>query len=314
MSESNNMIELSDVSKSFGATKALANVSYSVGPGTIFALLGENGAGKTTTIKILLGLVAPDAGEARVLGLNPRKDSLTIRRRIGYVPEQPALYDWMSVGEMGRFAASFQNQAYWKEFLRLLEGYEITPDAKIKGLSKGMKAQVSLALALASDPDLLILDEPTSGLDAMVRRRFMESMVDRAAVGKSVFLSSHQITEVERVADTVGLMKKSAMLYVEPLDELKNRTRTVSLTFENPVENRADLNKTIEALFREVIRRTDDGRTMTITGRDLCADAENKIGRLGEMFQNRLTHQETRIPSLEEIFVAALQPDHGPEA
>lgn len=308
MSDTDKMIEIRGVSKSFGKAKALSDVSYSVGPGTIFALLGENGAGKTTTIKILLGLVTPDAGEVRVLGLDPRRDSLAIRRRIGYVPEQPALYEWMTVGEMGRFAASFHNQKYWQEYLRLMERFEISPDAKIKGLSKGMKAQVSLALALASDPDLLILDEPTSGLDAVVRRQFMESMVDRAAVGKSVFLSSHQITEVERVADEVGLMKQSAMLYVEPLEEMKKRTRIVSLTFENPVEDWTGLNKTIEALFGEVIRRTNDGRTMEIMGRDICADSEDKIGRLGEMFQNRLLHQETRVPNLEEIFIAALRP------
>lgn len=301
------MIEMSGVSKRFGRVQALLEVGYSVGPGKIFALLGENGAGKTTTIKILLGLLTPDAGRVRVLGLDPALDGQTIRRRVGYVPEQPTLYEWMTVGEMGRFAASFQSQAYWQEFLRLIEGFEIAPELKIKGLSKGMKAQVSLALALASDPDLLILDEPTSGLDAMVRRRFMESMVDRAALGKSVFLSSHQITEVERVADEIGLMKKSEMFCVESLETLKNRTRTLLLTFENPVTGRDDIERVVGALFGEVVAVNADGRTLEMTGRDLVPDAEAKLAPLGDLFGEKLTQTEIRRPNLEEIFVAVLK-------
>ena len=305
--KSENMIEMTGVSKRFGRVQALLDVGYSVGPGKIFALLGENGAGKTTTIKILLGLLAPDAGQVRVLGLDPVRDGQAIRRRVGYVPEQPALYEWMTVGEMGRFAASFQSQAYWQEYLRLIEGFEIAPELKIKGLSKGMKAQVSLALALASDPDLLILDEPTSGLDAMVRRRFMESMVDRAALGKSVFLSSHQITEVERVADEIGLMKQSAMFCVESLETLKNRTRTLLLTFENPITGRAEIERVTGALFGEVVAVNVNGRTLEMTGRDLVSDAEAKLAALGPLFGEHLNQTEIRRPNLEEIFVAVLK-------
>ena len=147
-----------------------------------------------------------------MLGLDPARHGLDIRRRVGYVPEQPALYDWMTVAEIGWFAAGFHPDArtgvaaYQTRYAELIEGYALPPRRKIKQLSKGMRAKVSLSLALAADPQLLVLDEPTSGLDAMVRREFLESMVDLASNGRTVLLSSHQIAEVERVASHVALL------------------------------------------------------------------------------------------------------------
>ncbi len=301
------VIELRDVTKRFGQTTAMSKITYSVQPGTIFALLGENGAGKTTTIKILLGLTRPDEGSVRVLGLDPTKsaDALEIRRRVGYVPDTPAVYDWMTVGEMGKFSASFQKdrKGYWSEFLRLIESFELTPGALISSLSKGMKAELSLSLALASDPELLILDEPTGGLDVMTRRRFIESMAERAASGKTVFLSSHQITDVERVADQVVIMRKSALLYDEPLDVLKGKTRTVYLTFDENLEGNDQLTRMTETLFTEPLTKRVDGRTLIVTGRDLFPDIEAKLERIGELFGMTLLHSEIRQPTLEEIFV-----------
>lgn len=180
MSDQENPIILSGVSKSFGRNQALQKISYTVEPGTVFALLGENGAGKTTTIKLLLGQLQPDAGEVRVLGQVPQASDKALRRRIGYVPETVFLYNWMTVEELGRFAAPFYSKEYWPEYVRLAESFGLPLRTKIQGLSKGMKAETSLALTLAANPELLILDEPTSGLDALVRRRFLESMVDLA--------------------------------------------------------------------------------------------------------------------------------------
>lgn len=301
------VIEFTGVSKKFGKESALTDVSFSVARGSIFALLGENGAGKTTSVKILLGLLKPEAGRIRVVGLDPSRnaDALAIRRRVGYVPDRPALYDWMTAGEMGSFAASFQRdpKGYWAEFLRLLDSFELKPAMKIKAMSKGMAAQLSLSVALASDPDLLILDEPTGGLDAMVRRRFMESMVERASRGKSVFLASHQITEVERVADHVAIMKKSRLLFDEPLDEMKSRTRTLYLTFDSDIADRTDLRRLVDAFFGTCLDDAADGRTLTVSGRDLCPDALEKLARLGETFGVNLVHHEIVQPSLEEIFV-----------
>ena len=232
-------IRTENLTKRYRDQVALDGLSLEVPEGSVFGLLGENGAGKTTTLQILLGLIAQDKGKADVLGLDPSRQGLEIRRRVGYVPEQPALYDWMTVAEIGWFAAGFHpdgqtgTAAFQTRYAALVEGFGLPAKRKIKALSKGMKAKVSLSLALASDPPLLVLDEPTSGLDTMVRREFLESMVDLASTGRTVLLSSHQIAEVERVASHVALIHRGRLILAEPLDELKARTFRLALTFSS---------------------------------------------------------------------------------
>jgi ABC-2 type transport system ATP-binding protein len=244
-------ILIEGLTKRYGNQKAVDGLSLTVPEGSIFGLLGENGAGKTTTIQTLLGLVKPDAGRTEVLGLDPARSGLDVRRRTGYVPESPVLYDWMTVAEIGWFAAGFHLDAhgttsgYQYRYTELTRGFDLPATKKIKALSKGMRAKVSLSLALASDPSLLVLDEPTSGLDVLVRRDFLESMVDLAGAGRTVFLSSHQIGEVERVASHVAFLHKGKLILTEPLDELKSRTFLLSVTFASrdhpatPPEGRA---------------------------------------------------------------------------
>jgi len=288
----NNIVQLDRVSKRFGRNVALDNVSYQMPSGTVFALLGENGAGKTTTIRILLGLVDADSGTANVMGYDSKRDDLIIRKKVGYVPEQPMLYDWMNVAEIGQFTASFHPESFWKEYCRQIEMYDLPLTTPVKSLSKGMRAKVSLSLALAHDPELLILDEPTSGLDPMVRREFLESMVDRAATGKSVFLSSHQIGEVERVADMVAIMKKSKIVVVESLDVLKSTTNMITATL-------VDSNKEFSAPFGKIVEQRFQGREVQVIGRNLDPAAQNVL-------QNdaNVTRFEIKTPSLEEIFIA----------
>ena len=231
------VIGIEGLTKRFGWQTAVDGLSLAVPQGSIFGLLGENGAGKTTTIQMVLGLVKPDGGRLDVLGLDPTKHGLDVRRRVGYVPEVPVLYDWMTVTEIGWFAAGFHldsdasTSGYQHRYGELIRGFELPARKKIKTLSKGMRAKVSLSLAMASDPALLILDEPTSGLDVLVRRDFLESMVDLAGAGRTVLLSSHQISEVERVASHIALMHAGKLILVEPLDDLKARTFLLSVTF-----------------------------------------------------------------------------------
>ena len=139
----------------------------------------------------------------------------------------------MTVDEIGWFTAGFYGEGFLPEYARLTAGFGLPGKKKISHLSKGTRAKVLLSLALANQPDLLILDEPTSGLDAMVRREFLESMVDRAAAGKTVFLSSHQIAEVERVADIVAILRKGKLILVERLDELKSQIRKLTVTMKD---------------------------------------------------------------------------------
>jgi ABC-2 type transport system ATP-binding protein len=231
------VIGIEGLTKRFGRQTAVNGLSLAVPQGSIFGLLGENGAGKTTTIQMLLGLIKPDGGRLDVLGLDPTTQGLDVRRRVGYVPEVPALYDWMTVTEIGWFAAGFHLDSegspsgYQYRYNELARGFDLPARKKIKTLSKGMRAKVSLSLAMASDPALLILDEPTSGLDVLVRRDFLESMVDLAGAGRTVLLSSHQIGEVERVASHIALLHAGKLMLVEPLDELKAQTFLLSVTF-----------------------------------------------------------------------------------
>jgi ABC-2 type transport system ATP-binding protein len=230
-------IRIQGMTKIYKGNVAVDRLDLVVPTGSVFGLLGENGAGKTTTIRSLIGLVTPDFGSISVLGLNPTKQGIEVRRRICYVPEQPALYEWMSVGEIGWFAAGFHpvcpggTYGFQTRFNQLAEGFGLPSNRKIRALSKGMKAKVSLSLALAGEPGLLILDEPTSGLDALVRRDFLQSMVELAGAGRTVLLSSHQIAEVERVASHVALMHKGKLALAEPLDDLRARTFLLELTF-----------------------------------------------------------------------------------
>jgi ABC-2 type transport system ATP-binding protein len=230
-------IRIEGLVRRFRGVTAVDGLSLDVPTGSVFGLLGENGAGKTTTLQVLLGLLAADAGRVDVLGLDPSRDGLEVRRRVGYVPEVPALYDWMTPAEIGWFAAGFHPDCpggpagYRSRFDELVRGFELPPGRRVRAVSKGMRAKVSLALALAGDPALMILDEPTSGLDVMVRREFLDRMIDLAGSGRTVLLSSHQLAEVERVASHVALIHKGRLMLAEPLDHLRARTFLVSLTF-----------------------------------------------------------------------------------
>lgn len=289
----NMAIEVSQVTKRYGSHVAMNEVSFVVPKGTVFALLGENGAGKTTTIKCLLGLETPTQGSLSVLGFDCRKDGAEIRRRVGYVPERPALYEWMAAAEIGWFTAGFYPDPYEHEYRKLLDQFRVPPERKISAMSKGMRAKVSLSLSLAHLPELLILDEPTSGLDTLVRREFLESMVDIAAAGRTVFLSSHQIGEVERVADLVAIMREGELLVVESLDTLKCQIR--ELTFTMNGSRRPEVSGELIAArqrgrqWQIIVRHTNDSDLESLPHAD------------------DVVAIESRTPSLEEIFVAYMQ-------
>jgi len=307
-------ITIKDVSKFYRDQVALAGLSLSVPEGSVFGLLGENGAGKTTTLQILLGLIRADSGSARVLDLDPAKDGLEVRRRVGYVPELPALYDWMTVSEIGWFAAGFHPEpgvgpsAFQTRYADLIKSFDLPPRRKIKALSKGMRAKVSLSLALASAPPLLILDEPTSGLDTMVRREFLESMVDLAANGRTVLLSSHQIAEVERVASHVAFLHRGKLLLAEPLEDLKARTFLLAITFQSRDHATAPPTN----LPLELIDAADAPRQahwlVRARDRSACEAVRNLPG---------VESVSIESPRLEDIYVGYMRsrrPDPGPKA
>ncbi len=292
-------IRLDHVTKRFGSQLALDDVSLEVAAGTVFALLGENGAGKSTAIRLLLGLAEPDAGQASVFGMESVKHSLEIRRCVGYVAERPTLYDWMTVDEIGWFTAGFYGGNFLPTYKGLIEQFSLPSNKKLKTLSKGMRAKVALALSMGHDPDLLILDEPTSGLDTMVRREFLESMVDRAASGKTVFLSSHQIHEVERVADIVGIMRQGKLIVVERLEKLKAEVQEVTITL-------ADAGAVPPLVAGELLLQRRRARQWQLLVRN---GQRESLQQLRE--HSAVENIDVRTPSLEEIFVAYMRNDGG---
>ncbi|MCA9132417.1 MAG: ABC transporter ATP-binding protein [Planctomycetales bacterium] len=273
---------------------ALDGVDLEVPSGSVFALLGENGAGKTTLIRILTGFQRPSAGSCTVCGLDPTTDSLEIRRRIGYVSDAPALYDWMRVGEIGWFAASFFNDEFLARYRELVDRYELPESRKIRHLSKGQRAKVALALAISHDPELLILDEPTSGLDPLVRREFLESMVDRAATGRTVLLSSHQISEVERVADRVAILRSGRVKLVDTLADLKESICSVTVTLSDSLAALPALPSPAEVLSEQ-----REGRQHRWMVRNFTPEHRAELESRPAVLSLR-----TRAASLDELFVA----------
>ena len=290
------VIRLQHVVKRYGKQIALDHISLEVPPGVVFALLGENGAGKTTAIRILLGLVEADAGSATVLGLNSQRDGIAIRQSVGYVSERPALDEWMTVEEMGWFSAGFHAAGFLENYRRHAANFGLQPNKKLKQLSKGMRSKVALSLALSHDPRLLILDEPTSGLDTMVRREFLESMVEFTSDGKTVFLSSHQIHEVERVADMVAIVRHGKILCCRGLDDLKQHTTEATVTLNDE--------QAAWELPGPVLTSRRRGRQCQLT---VAAD-ETTTRTLLEGLP-RIERFDLRRPALEDIFVAYM---HSP--
>ena len=278
----------------FPGCEALRGIDLCVPSGSVFALLGENGAGKTTLIRILTGFQSPTAGQCTVCGFDPSRDALEIRKRIGYVSDQPALYDWMRVDEIGWFTASFYPDGFLERYGESIGHFEVPRNRKIRHLSKGQKAKVALALALAHDPELLILDEPTSGLDPHVRREFMESMVDRAVTGRTVLISSHQIAEVERVADMVAILHQGKVRLMDSMSNLKDTVSEVTISLDDPLITLPRFEGKVEVLSEQSEGRQ---RRMVVRGFDHLAQ-ESIESRSG------VISVRSRPASLEEIFIA----------
>ncbi len=209
-------------------------------------MLGDNGAGKSTTIRILNGLTPPDRGYAKVLGLNAWKHSAELRSRIGYVPERPKFYDWMTVRQIGWFTSGFQAAGYLDRYLKLIGQFLLDPGARLSVLSKGQYAKIGLALALAIEPEVLILDEPTSGLDLLVRREFLSSMVRLAGQGRTILICSHQVAEIERIASHVAFLHAGKVLLTAPMEMLRDLMIRVRLRSDGDGLAAAELGQVLQ--------------------------------------------------------------------
>jgi ABC-2 type transport system ATP-binding protein len=227
-----NAITLTSLTKSYGKARGITDVDLEVRSGEVFGFLGPNGAGKTTTIRTMLDLIRPTSGTATVLGLDSRADSLEIRSRVGYLPGELEIYETMTVAEVLRFLTALRDGNGSTRVDELVARFEVDPTRKIKDLSTGNKQKVGIIQAFAHNPELLILDEPTTGLDPLMQQQVYELIDEAHEQGRTVFLSSHVLPEVERIAQRVGIIRHGELIEVASVDDLKERAvRVIEVRF-----------------------------------------------------------------------------------
>jgi ABC-2 type transport system ATP-binding protein len=232
------VIETDRLTKSYGEVLGIEDVSMSVRAGEVFGFLGPNGAGKTTTIRVLLDLLHPTSGSARLFGLDSRRDSLAIRARVGNLPGDFSHEPRMTGRELVSFLAEVRGVRGLGRASELADRFEADLERPLGELSRGNRQKIGLIQALFHGPELLILDEPTSGLDPLMQEEFLHLVHEERGRGTSVFLSSHELHEVQRICDRVGIIRRGRLVAVEDVAELTTRAyRHVSLEFVTPVDD-----------------------------------------------------------------------------
>jgi len=229
-------VKVEGLTRNYGKRRGVEDLTFEVGEGEIFGFLGPNGAGKTTTIRQLMGLMRPTSGTASVFGLDCWKDSRRVKEKIGFLPGDIRLYEKMTGGELLDFFAAFRGARHERLRRELAERLGLDLSARIKHMSKGNRQKLAVAQALMHDAPLLVLDEPSSGLDPLMQVEFVELLREEQARGKTIFLSSHQLPEVERVAHRVAIIREGRLVAVEAVERLKHlRERRMEVDLHAPV-------------------------------------------------------------------------------
>ncbi|HEY7332288.1 MAG TPA: ABC transporter ATP-binding protein [Candidatus Limnocylindria bacterium] len=240
----NAAIETRALTKRYGSIEALTDLDLEVRPGEIFGFLGPNGAGKSTTIRILLGFLHPTAGGARVLGLDAVTQSVEIRRRIGYLPGGIAIYDSLSGADALDYLGDLQGSAPVRrnELCERLEMPASVLRRRVRDYSRGMRQKMGVIQALQHDPELAVLDEPTEGLDPLMQQAFYGILDDLRAAGRTVFMSSHVLSEVERVCDRVAIIRRGRLMALHGVEELlARRKRRVQVRWRGVAPDLSDV-------------------------------------------------------------------------
>jgi ABC-2 type transport system ATP-binding protein len=286
------VINTTRLTKYYGAQLGISEVDLAVNRGEVFGYLGPNGAGKTTTIRTLLDFIRPTGGSAAIFGLDARQSSVAIHRRIGYLNGELSLYDDMTGADLLRYLGNLRGGLDWKYVQELAARFQCDLPRRIQGLSLGNKQKLGLLQAFMHKPELLILDEPTNGLDPLMQHEFYDLLNETKKEGRTIFLSSHILPEVEKVCDRVGIIRQGKLITVETIESLKSHSiRQLEIHFAAPVPKENFVN--IPGV-RDIIIR-DNLLTCTVVG---SLDALVKAAARFEVV-NIISHEA----SLEDIFM-----------
>ncbi len=286
------VIEAERLSKRYGGDRGILDLDLAVEHGEVFGFLGPNGAGKTTTIRLLLDLIRPTSGKARVLGLDTRRDSLAIRRRVGYQPGELSLYPRLTGEQTLRYFANLRGGADWTYVRELCERLDCDLTRRNDQLSSGNRRKLGIVQALMHQPELLILDEPTSGLDPLVQHEFYHLVAEAKSAGQTIFLSSHVLPEVQRICDRVAFIREARLISIENVDDLIGRAvREVEVAFasETPVAPFAALPGVT------VLGQTGANLRMSVAG--------SMDPLVKELAAHEVLSLTSREPDLEDIFL-----------
>ncbi len=287
------VITLEQLTKSYGSHRGIVDVDLAVEQGEVFGFLGPNGAGKTTTIRTMLDLIRPTRGRALVFGIESSADPVAIHRRIGYLPGEFALYDRLTGAQHCEYFANLRGGVDKAYQASLIERFDLDPTRKFKEYSKGNKQKVALVIALQHRPELLLLDEPTSGLDPLVQQTFFTVLREAVAGGATVFLSSHILSEVEKTADRVGIIREGKLVKLGTVDDLRDLAHhQVELRFAGEVP--AAVFEALPGVSEVTVE--DHVLRLRVTG------AITPVVRAAATYE--LLDFVSREPSLEETFLA----------
>jgi ABC-2 type transport system ATP-binding protein len=286
------VINTAKLTKYYGKQLGISEVDLAVNRGEVFGYLGPNGAGKTTTIRTLLDFIRPSGGSAAIFGLDARQNSVAIHRRIGYLNGELSLYDDMTGEDLLRYLGNLRGGLDWEYVKELAARFQCDLPRRIQGLSLGNKQKLGLLQAFMHKPELLILDEPTNGLDPLMQHEFYDLLTETKKEGRTIFLSSHILPEVEKVCDRVGIIRQGKLITVETIESLKSHSiRQLEIHFAAPVPK--DKFTNIPGVRDIVVQ--DNLLTCTVVG---SLDALVKAAARFEV-ANIISHE----PSLEDIFM-----------
>lgn len=286
-----NVIEMNQVTKVFGTHQALDGLDVTVKNGEVFGFIGPNGAGKSTAIRVLLGMLRATNGTATIFGQDVWRDAVDIHRRVAYVPGDVNLWPQLTGGEVIDLFASLQGKVNEQKREQLLVRFQLDPTKKCRTYSKGNRQKVALVAAFASDAELFLLDEPTSGLDPLMEKVFQQCVEEVKAEGKTVLLSSHILSEVEKLCDRVGIIRQGRLIECGTLSELRHLTR-MQLTVET--------RKPIESL---VSWQGVHDAAQTETGWTFHADAGEMEAIMQKLSAHGIRKIESAPPTLEDLFM-----------